>query len=469
MSMRQLRAALAAFIAMAAFSLQAQADEGAAAAGSAGSGSPAPAAADSKQAEADRDAKRRDTIRYGIDSEVMDLVKSLDGEKEGRFNDDLLDLLSKSRSPKLRTTILDFFADLEWKGAEKAAIDLVEQRDLTDEDLVSHALSYLAAIQSKEALSFVPKLIDENNKKLLLQAVKLAGRAGGTEEEGLLLKWLDSDAPTDDLREAAIRALGEIGSAAACEKLMKIAESPDRPKMTRVYACEALGKIGRAEAIPSLVKAANGDDPNVRAQAVQSLASFDSPEADGAIIEALRDSVVTVRIGAAKAAAKRKLSGALSPLIYKATNDPEKAVKSESMRSIAELGGGEAFGFLRKYLEEPKNDPSLRTLAFGLLLRKDPAGSLSLLVERLQKEAREKSRDFFTQLAREVANASDAPAAAPLARILIADSDYQIRLGGLEWARRTKSPDIKADLAALAEKDPSETIRKRAKDILALY
>lgn len=425
---------------------------------------------DPKALAAERDARRRDTIRYGIDAEVTDLIKTLDGEKEGSFNGDLLDLLGNSRSPKLRVAILDFFADLEWKGAEKAAIGFVEQRDSMDGELVARSLSYLAVIKSKDALSLVPKLIEEGDKKLLVQAIKLAGRSGGSEEEAMLLKWLESDAPTDDLREAAIRALGDIGSSAACDKLMKIVESSDQAKMTRVFACEALGKIGRPEAVPSLVKAANGDDPNVRAQAISALASFqNNGEADRAIIEALRDSVVSVRIAASKAAAKRKLPEALSPLIYKATNDPEKAVKTEAMRSIAELGGGEGFAFLRKYLEEPKNDSSLRTLAFGLLLRKDPSGSLSLLKERLLKESQEKSRDFFTQLAREVANASDATAAAPLARILLSDSDYQIRLGGLEWARKTKSPEIKADLAALADKDPSETIRKRAKDILALY
>lgn len=453
-----------------AFSATAEDKPVVAAAASSAPAAEASKAADPKEAEAQRDSMRRDTIRYGIDAEVTDLIKTLDGEKEGRFNDDLLELLGNSRSPKLREAILDFFADLEWKGAEKAAIGFVEQRDSMDGELVARSLSYLAAIKSKDALSLVPKIIEENDKKLLIQAIKLAGRSGSSEEEAILLKWLDSDAPTDDLREAAIRALGDIGSVAACQKLMKIVESSDQAKMTRVFACEALGKIGKPEAIPSLVKAANGDDPNVRAQAISALASFqDSAEADRAIIEALRDSVPSVRVAASKAAAKKKLGQALSPLIYKATNDPEKTVKTEAMRSIAELGGGEGFVFLRKYLEESKNDSSLRTLAFGLLLRKDPSGSLSLLTSRLLKESQEKSRDFFTQLAREVANGADAPAAAPLVRILLSDSDYQIRLGGLEWARKTKSPQIKADLSALADKDPSDTIRKRAKDILALY
>jgi len=85
------------------------------------------------------------------------------------------------------------------------------------------------------------------------------------------------------------------------------------------------------------------------------------------------------------------------------------------------------------------------------------------------EEGKTVDRMFYTALVREIAGASDAPDIAPLAKILLADKDYLIRLGGLEWAKATLSPDIKTALGDLAAKDPNEAVRKKAAEILGRY
>ncbi len=252
------------------------------------------------------------------------------------------------------------------------------------------------------------------------------------------------------------------------ERLAQIAASGEQGMINRMYAVEALGKIGDARGLAGVIKAANAEDPNVRAAAVEALASFKTAEAEAALLEAFRDSFVKSRLAACKAAGKRRLVQAVPILSYKAAKDPEKAVKAEALRALAEIGGTEAFSFLKKTFEDPKAETASRVISFGLLARKDPA-SIPSLAERLAAESKEKERSFYTALAREVAQAADATRAAPLARVLLADKDYLIRLGGLEWAKKTKAPDIRADLAAIAEKDPSEAMRKRAAEILASF
>ena len=339
-----------------------------------GSGSSASGGSASGQlTDAERDAKRRDTLRYGIESEITDLLRTLDSEKEGKFNEDILALFRSSRNNKMRTSILDFFSSLEWKGAESDALDVVAARDRNDQALVVSALSYLAQIRSKAALEYASAIMKDEDKKLLPGVIKLIGRAGGPAEEDILLNWMATDSATDDLKQSAMRALGDLGSRKAVEKLRKMAEDGLQGKANRMTACDALGKIGDPAAIPSLVTAANGDDPNVRSAAVAALASFRDADAVAAIQSALRDSVALVRIAACKACARLKLAEAVPAIIYKASNDPEKAVKTEAMKSLADLGGSESFAFLRTYLAEAKNDTTLRILAFGLLLRKDPA------------------------------------------------------------------------------------------------
>jgi HEAT repeat protein len=424
--------------------------------------------------------QRRDTIRYGIDSEIADLLGKLTTEKDGHYNEELLGLLKSSRSAKLRIGVLDFLASLEWKGAEGGAMALVEDRDNQDADLVASALSYLAAVKSKEALKFTDPIIKEDNKKLLPALVRLMGRAGGEAEEKILLDWFDGDSATPALKEEAIKALGDIGSAKAAERLGKLAVDGESGKISRMYACAALAKIKDESSVASLVKAANDADPNVRAAAIEALGTFASNssaaggEARGALVQSLRDSFPKARIAACKAVAAGKVDEALPFLKYKARSDPERAVKVEAFRALAVLGpaaagGDNPYKFLRERLEDKKEATEMRSLCFGLLARYDPASSMDTLTARLRTEAAEKERSFFTSLAREVANADKAPEIGKLARILLADKEYLIRIAGIEWARKNKSGELRADLEGLAANDPSEAIRKRAADALKAY
>ena len=299
--------------------------------------SAAPAPVDPQATLKETETRRRDTLKYGIESEIFDLLDSLKAEKDGSYNAEILGLFASSRSLKLRSAILDFWSALEWKGGEAEAFSLVEGRDNQDPALVASALAYLAQIRSQKALSLSKDLLKEADKKILPSLLKLLGRAGGPQEEEALLSYLDSEDATEDLKQGAIRALGDFGSGKAADKLMKLVEDPQGSKTTRMVASESLGKIGDPRAIKSLVIAANGDDVNVKASAVAALGHFKGGEADKAILGSLRDAAVLVRIAGCKALAARKLDEAVPALVYKANYDPEKAVKIEAFKA---LGGG---------------------------------------------------------------------------------------------------------------------------------
>ncbi|MEI6874048.1 MAG: HEAT repeat domain-containing protein [Spirochaetota bacterium] len=420
-------------------------------------------------APADPVASRAATIRFGIESELLDLFKALGSEKEARYNDEILALFIASSSPKLRTAALDLFRSLSWKGAEEAALDCLKGRDNEDPLLVAGALSYLAEIKSSKALAYAQSIIDENNKALLPALVTLLGRAGGEREEDILLAWIKGDSPNQQLRESAIRALGDIGSAKATESLIKIVSDAAAPRFERVFAAEALSKIGQKSALGALIKVANGEDPTVRAAAIEALGSFDAAEAERALLEALRDSFAKSRIAACKALGKKRLKSAIPNLEYKASNDPEKSVKVEALRALGEIGGTESFSFILSLLENRKGESSQRSLAFGILARKDPGSSLDALGLILAEEAKTADRTLYTSLVREVAAAGEIAEIAPLALFIMADKDYLMRLGGLEWAKTAKSPAAKTVLENLAARDPNEAVRKKANDILGLY
>jgi HEAT repeat protein len=311
-------------------------------------------------------------------------------------------------------------------------------------------------------------MLDENNKAYMKLLIRLMGRAGGESEEAKLLEWFDGDSTTQELKEEAIKALGEIGSTKAAERLERLVKDNDAGKAARMYACTSLGKIKSPTSVSALTQAANGSDPNVRAAAIEALANFDSADARSAIVQGLRDSFVQSRIAACKAAGKLKIAEAEPFLRYKATSDPEKAVKTEACKALA-LFGGDSFAFLRERVEDKKTESSIRVLCYGLLARYDASASLKLLTEILRTEQAQKERSFFTALVREIANTENAPDIGVLAKILLEDKDFNIRIGGVEWIRKNKAAGMKDELKKIAESDPNESLRKRAADVLQSF
>ncbi len=421
------------------------------------------------KAAADAIAKKRAIILYGIDSELIDLFNSLTASKDSTFNADTKDVFERSKDAKLRGAILELWRSLAWKGGEQDAAKVVTDRDNEDPAVVASALGYLGEIKSKAALPESKTILDENNSTIVPALISMLGKVGGDPEVELLLNWLKGDTALPAFREAAIRALGDIASKKAADWLATTLGDNGVSRFERVIAAESLGKIALPTSVDPLVKAAQSDDALVRAAAIAALGNFSDKAAQDAIVESLRDSYPAARVAGCKAIAKRKIVAALPNLEYKAQNDPDKGVKTEAIKSIAALGGKDAFAFLSTIMDDSSSPLDLRQLAFGLLMRDDATASMKALLARLADEAKATDRTMFTALTREIAGASDAPAAAPLAKILLRDKDYLIRLGGLQWARATKSPDIKADVAALASSDPSEAVKKFAAQVLSLY
>ncbi len=411
--------------------------------------------------------KRRDVIRYGIESELLELVTTLQNEKEDALNGDLLEVLAQSRSPRLREAVLKFFALREWPGAVRAAVALLDGRDQESAQSVNAALGYLSAVKAREGIPETREILESREPKYLPQAVRLLGRAGGDSESELLLDLYKSDETSDALRQDVIQALGEIGARAAVESLMETLDDTAGKKTTRMFAAEALGKIKDARAVPPLVRAANGEDPQVRGAAVTALGVFSGAEAEAAIVQALRDSVPAVRLAAVKASVSRTIRDAEPFIRFRARNDPDRNVKNEAIKALAALGGRENLQFLRDLLQDRKADAPSRVAAFAALLEKDPEGSREDLDKALSAEAASKDPSLLKAFQRALVQGTD-KAAAPLVEAYVLKSpDFGTRIAGIDWVRKNKVASLRTVLAALAETDKVESVRTRAAAALA--
>jgi len=410
--------------------------------------------------------KRKDIIRYGIESEIIELITKLQAEKEDGLNEDLLSVLTETHSPKLREALLKFFSAREWSGAKAVAIDIVDHRDQEITSSVLAALSYLAVVRATDGIPEAKEILMNQETKYMSAAVRLLGRAGGTAEAESLILLFKSDEATDALKQETILALGEIKAEAAVESLIQLVEDEASGKATRMYASDALGKIGDPRAIPALVKAANGDDPQVRIYAITALGSFPGNDAESAIVQGLRDSVPGVRLSAIKSSASLSIKAAAPYIRYRAQNDPDKKIRTESLKALGAYGGRVNINFLKDFLQNKKMDSGSRAAAFSVILEKDAEGSLDVLENAIANEIDLKDTTLLKAFLRELSLTNEKRAAPLIETYLLRSTDFTARIAGIDWVKKNKVSALKPIVAALAESDKVESVKKRATEAL---
>lgn len=407
----------------------------------------------------DESSRRLSTLRYGIESQVMELLSTLQTEKNTEYRQQLVNILDASTSPKLRAAILEYFGSLALSDAESRAADFVMKRDEYADSLVAAAFSYLTAIKSPMALKDAAEILKQNETRYLEAAIKMIGAVGSDDLVESLRSTYESDGASQSIKEAVVLALGTMKAATSFEFLSTVATAEDSAKTLRMYACTALGNLGDRRGVAILVKASISNDPNVRASALTALGTFDVAEARSAILEGLRDANVIPRLAACKAAGIPGNAAAIPYLEYKASFDPERAVRAASLAALAKVGGGAVDSFLVDYLGDAKNDMQYRAAAFSGLIANDAGGDkLRALFTAAQED---KDRSLFTALARATV-AVDAPGARAFVLLLLADKDFSVRLGAIAWAERNKDASMLGPIQALADSDSNDAVKRRA-------
>jgi HEAT repeat protein len=411
--------------------------------------------------EPDDEHKRRlDVLRYGIETQVTELITTLGTEKNKDYVEDLLLVFDSSTSPKLRTAILDYYGSLELDTAVSRAASIIEGRDEAADTLVGSAFSYLLGLKSDAATAQARRIIEDDERKYLTAAIKVLGATGKDDDVELLRTLYESALSDPGIKQEILLAFGKMRAVSSFELLASIASADDAGKIERMYACTALGDLGETRAVPVLISASVVADPNIRASALAALQNFEDKSAENAILQGLRDQHVLPRLAAVKAVGKRQLKEAIPFLEFRIKSDPERSIKDASIDVLAAIGGQGGIDFLASFLEDTKSPLAHRASAFVAILAHGDNSDIERVMVMFKETAVEKDKAVFTALAR-ASMASSAPQAVHVARFLLSNSDHLIRLGAMAWAERNKAADLLPELKAIAESDPVESLRKR--------
>ena len=156
----------------------------------------------------------------------------------------------------------------EWKtNKAKAAEGLGKLRDERGVDpllrclrsgvieVMEAAATALGEIRDYRAFDELLKLAGSTDPSVRIAAITALGEFGDPAAEDVLLKPLNGELTSQTLPiwEAAVEALGKIGSRKAVPRLMSILEDRSLPSSLRAKAAAALGEIGDERAIPILL------------------------------------------------------------------------------------------------------------------------------------------------------------------------------------------------------------------------
>ncbi len=440
-----------------------------------------PAAEDSADEEPDSDEteaeaarsiveKWRDTLRFGINSEIIELIPTLRQERITELEPEIARLLESSRNEELQQEILSYYRELELREAHPVAIELLSEYQVSGTQRTQAAIRYLSDLppESPEARSEVAELLAEIVRQGGMQIAASAARAVSSygEELGVdRITELYDEAITEDVQAALVLSLGEMGNPGAFEFLARIAEDEGEQMVLRQYAVDSLGRLQVEEAIPIITDLLGAENNLLRAYAVSALGRFETEEAQNALIAALRDEFWRARVFALQGIARLQVEEAIPAVLYKVRQDPEQRVRLEAVETLHAFPTGEVRNFVEESITDPRVNQEIRLAMVDLLLDWGDSFSVSLLDSVMLSAWEEENSRLLDYLCRQ-ASRSENELLAPLYEKMLSHPNYIIRIYGARGVARNGLARYRGSLEELTGEGHHPALRQNAQRAL---
>lgn len=181
------------------------------------------------------------------------------------------------------------------------------------------------------------------------------------------------DSPDDEIREDAVKAIGELNDIRAVRPLIR--RLNDRDRFIRRESAKILGRLGDLQGIAPLIGLLGDEDRSVREAAAEALGAIGIP-AVHSLLEALKNPVWQVKVGAIVALRIIGDKRAVPPLIH-ALENQNRFVRREAVKSLGRIGDYKVLEPLSYCLDD--FDSGVRLRAVSALLRCGEKSSMPYL------------------------------------------------------------------------------------------
>ncbi|WP_319561271.1 HEAT repeat domain-containing protein [Marispirochaeta sp.] len=408
--------------------------------------------------------QRLQILRYGIDSEVISLLKSFESDENVKdYNEEILDLLINSRNQELKAAAIRSFTVNKYKPALEHVQEIL--RDYPEkEELIIAGIDYLIELEEKDSVAILRDFTGSLQTAVAMKAVEGIGRLGSADDVEYLRNLYDDTSSGQNVRASALSALGMLKDSNSIPFLTEIVQDTSRERSYRWRACQALGEIGTPEVLPVIADLLNDDDTMLRTYAVRALTRFESDEVLDYLIEALRDSFWRVRLAAAETLGERKEKDALDILIYKATRDPEERIRIAAIHALGNIGG-KGYDVLREIGVNQSYSQTVRIVAIQQVVDNDLGNSFDLIDEIVEKEGQQPNSRIFIELVK-VLSRQKSSRLDSYFEVFLSHRDVSVVLMALNGIKENRFSGLKEKVRNLSEGRTSASIKKAASETL---
>lgn len=412
--------------------------------------------------------ERMETLLYGIDTQVLELITILETEKNFEFNSDLQNLIENTSNSRLTESIINLFKISDDNSAVAFIFtELQENYNLSDDIIVSY-INYITDYQTNEISEYFLELIEEESNAISIASIKALGKSNLENTVETLIKYLEDILFDDQRKPALIETLGKLKAEEALEILTDIATDIYTEKSSlRWKAVVALGEIGSEESLPILKSLFSDTDPYLRNYTISALKFFPIKDVEDLLIQGLKDSSWRVRVNAAQSLGDLGIKKAVPILIYKAENDPDtRNVRVAAVKSLGEIGGNTAYDFIRKLYTNNRSDSELRSISISILADKDLSNSIKTIKKVFDEEWDKDKSDILDYTCKVLSTTNSSNLKEFYVRMLSYDTNVNLKLYALRGIRINSLKSFKEEVETLTSEETARVIRKLAIDVL---
>ncbi len=407
----------------------------------------------------------RQTLLFGIDSQVLELLSRLTNQPEPALDHDVVTVFKQSANPDVQTAAINYLRTVkDWEAKDSAFTVLQGYASAggQTEEVVIAVIRYLREAKDAAANPLFAQLLSDPSKSIVEAAITALGKSGDQQYAGQLLSSLSSTDFPSALKPDLLLALGDLKAQSAVPELTNILKNRDQSSIMRQYACYALGRIADPASLPVILQAYQDKDDYLRAYAVSALTSYAGSRVDDLLIQALKDNFWRVRVDAAESLGTRGAAEAVPILEYKARFDPTPNVREAAISALGKIGASGSYEFLKKLLANDLVDPALREKALDALVAHDLTGSIRTIEEVIAKVwATQPQSPFLDYLCKQLSQARGPELKSLYLRFLDGPT-INIRIYGIRGIAANGFTDLRASVEALSTDKNPQAVRENA-------
>jgi len=413
--------------------------------------------------------ERRDIINYGLESDVLALIKELQKNEDDSVNDALASIFSTTTQQSIRVAILELFASQKVNSIETEVLRMLENMDEYSKPEVNALLLFSGELKLDAVVPFLQEIIKEKQNDYLENAIIALGKIGSEENLLELIETYQNIDEEDEkkeviLKEAILKSLAENAPSDAEDFLCEVAEDEAENIVVRSLAVSALSSIKTDEVFQKLVQYYSSSQPLLRMASIKGIAGCENEEARKIMLEACKDSYHKVRAEAIKSIELNEET--VNYLLYRAKKDPEQSLRLSAIERLSEAGSAKANEYLVDTFKNEKTANSIRAKIAESLLKNNfelIIGEIENVATEITKD--EKNKPLRLELGRIIAKIEN-ERTATIAELYLRHKDTFVKSLGLDMFSTNRYTSLTALIEEIANDEKMGALQRRAKSLL---